>query len=57
MYKGEEGEDPPEWVKNEEEQFSRHRDKDGDGYMNHEEVRDIILETNFKKFKNLFITG
>lgn len=38
MYRGEEGEELPEWVKNEQEQFSSHRDKDGDGFMDNSEV-------------------
>ncbi|XP_014232281.1 calumenin [Trichogramma pretiosum] len=47
MYKGEEGEELPEWVKNEQEQFSLHRDKDGDGFMDNEEVRNWIIPANF----------
>lgn len=38
MYDGAEGEEEPEWVKNEKEQFSMYRDKDGDGFLNFEEV-------------------
>lgn len=38
MYKGNEGEEEPEWVKNEKEQFSLYRDKDGDGFLNADEV-------------------
>lgn len=38
MYSGKEGEEEPEWVKNEKEQFTSYRDKDGDGYMTNEEV-------------------
>lgn len=38
MYNAKEGEEPPEWVKNEQEQFATHRDKDGDGFLNKEEV-------------------
>ena len=33
-----EGEGEPEWVKNEKEQFSMYRDKDGDGVLDFEEV-------------------
>lgn len=40
MYRGEEGEEEPEWVKNEKEQFSLYRDKDGDGFLNADEVID-----------------
>lgn len=38
MYRGKEGEEEPEWVKNEKEQFSSYRDKDGDGFLNPDEV-------------------
>ncbi|XP_066999758.2 calumenin-B isoform X2 [Anabrus simplex] len=38
MYRGSEGEEEPDWVKNEREQFSQYRDKDGDGFMDKEEV-------------------
>lgn len=38
MYDGVEGEGEPEWVKNEKEQFSMYRDKDGDGVLDFEEV-------------------
>lgn len=38
MYRGSEGEEEPEWVHNEKEQFSVYRDKNGDGYMDKEEV-------------------
>lgn len=41
MYKGDEGEEEPEWVKNEREQFSSYRDKDGDGFLNADEVPDM----------------
>lgn len=38
MYTGAEGEEEPEWVKNEKEQFSMFRDKDGNGLLDFEEV-------------------
>lgn len=38
MYPGPDGDLEPEWVKNEKEQFSQYRDKDGDGFMDKEEV-------------------
>lgn len=44
---GEEGEEEPEWVKNEREQFSMFRDKNKDGYMDNEEVRSLILNINY----------
>lgn len=31
-------EELPEWVRNEKEQFSSYRDKDGDGFMDAKEV-------------------
>lgn len=47
MYRGEEGELEPEWVKNEREQFSTYRDKDGDGFMDAEEVKNWIMPPDF----------
>ncbi|KAJ8674995.1 hypothetical protein QAD02_010781 [Eretmocerus hayati] len=47
LYKGDDGEEVPEWVKNEQEQFSSHRDKDGDGFMDNDEVKNWILPANF----------
>ncbi|XP_023246008.1 calumenin isoform X2 [Copidosoma floridanum] len=47
MYKDEDGQELPEWVLNEQEQFMSHRDKDGDGFMNHEEVKSWILPADF----------
>lgn len=34
----EEGDEMPEWVQNENIQFKTYRDKDGDGFMNDQEV-------------------
>lgn len=47
MYRGEEDEIEPDWVKNEREQFTTYRDKDGDGYMDTEEVKNWILPPDF----------
>ncbi|KAL0113413.1 hypothetical protein PUN28_012520 [Cardiocondyla obscurior] len=51
MYRGEEGEEgeeeEPEWVKNEKEQFSLYRDKDGDGFLNADEVKTWIIPAEF----------
>lgn len=47
MYRGSEGEPEPEWVKNEREQFSAYRDKDGDGFMDAEEVKNWIIPPDF----------
>lgn len=50
MYRGSESdkdEELPEWVQNEKEQFSMYRDKDGDGYMDEEEVKNWILPPDF----------
>ncbi|CAL7935151.1 unnamed protein product [Xylocopa violacea] len=38
MYDGAEGEEEPEWVKNEKEQFSMYRDKDGNGFLDFDEI-------------------
>jgi hypothetical protein len=42
------GDEVPEWVKNEQEQFSSHRDKDGNGYMDNEEVIELFYFRNFQ---------
>lgn len=47
MYQGDDSDDEPEWVKNEREQFSTYRDKDGDGFMDEEEVKNWILPPDF----------
>ncbi|XP_072765035.1 calumenin-B [Anoplolepis gracilipes] len=47
MYRGNEDEEEPEWVKNEKEQFSLYRDKDGDGYLIADEVKTWIIPADF----------
>lgn len=47
MYRGGVDEEEPEWVKNEREQFSTYRDKDGDGFMDAEEVKNWIIPADF----------
>lgn len=47
VYEGVEGEEEPEWVKNEKEQFSTYRDKDGDGFLDFEEVKTWIIPADF----------
>ncbi|CAH0560420.1 unnamed protein product [Brassicogethes aeneus] len=47
MYRTEEGEEEPEWVKGERDQFNTYRDKDGDGFMDEEEVKNWILPQDF----------
>ena len=47
MYGGEDADEEPEWVKSEKEQFATYRDKDGDGYMNEEEVKAWIMPSDF----------
>ncbi|XP_053978864.1 calumenin [Hylaeus volcanicus] len=47
MYEGVEGEEEPEWVKNEKEQFSMYRDKDGDGFLDFDEVKTWIIPADF----------
>ncbi|XP_034937858.1 calumenin-A [Chelonus insularis] len=48
MYRPEEEEgEEPEWVKNEREQFSNYRDKDGNGFMDNEEIKNWIIPEDF----------
>lgn len=47
MYRGSTGEEEPDWVKNERQQFSQYRDKDNNGYMEKEEVRQWILPPDY----------
>lgn len=49
MYR-DDGEEIPEWVKNEQEHFSIHRDKDGDGFMDNEEVIESFSLKYYLKF-------
>ena len=37
----------PDWVKTEREQFGNYRDKNGDGKMDHEEVKHWIMPVNY----------
>lgn len=47
MYHSLEDEDEsPEWVRNEKEQFSTHRDKNGDGFLDKDEVSVELLRLN-----------
>lgn len=43
----EEGEEEPEWVVNERETFGKFRDKDADGFLDKDEVRDWITPPDF----------
>jgi Ca2+-binding EF-hand superfamily protein len=48
MYRASEDEtDEPDWVRNEREAFKTYRDKDGDGFLNAEEVKDWIIPPDF----------
>ncbi|KAK3883122.1 hypothetical protein Pcinc_012550 [Petrolisthes cinctipes] len=47
MYRGEEGEVEPSWVSNEREQFREFRDKDGNGYLDQEEVKSWIIPADY----------
>lgn len=48
MYRGtEDGEEEPEWVRNERETFNNYRDKNSDGFMDSEEVKDWIIPSDF----------
>ena len=40
-------EEEPEWVKGERTQFSSYRDTNGDGFMDHEEVKNWIIPPNY----------
>ena len=46
---GDEGE--PDWVKTEREQFQQYRDKDKDGLMNRDEVRDWVMPDDYDHSK------
>jgi len=47
MYHGENDETEPEWVVSEKEQFAEFRDKNGDGFMDLEEVKAWIIPPDF----------
>ena len=47
MYSGDSGEAEPDWVKTEREQFTQFRDKNGDGVMDLEEVKEWIIPADF----------
>ncbi|XP_018018716.1 calumenin-B-like [Hyalella azteca] len=47
MYKGAEDETEPGWVNNEREQFAQYRDKNKDGAMDKDEVRDWIIPPDY----------
>lgn len=48
MFRGsEDDEEEPEWVRNERDTFMKFRDKDQDGFMNYEEVKDWIIPADF----------
>lgn len=47
MYRGVGGEDEPDWVTNEREQFKNFRDKNNDGKLDSEEVKQWIIPPDF----------
>jgi len=47
MYRGVSDEEEPDWVKNEREQFENYRDKNKDGHMDAEEVKQWIIPPDF----------
>ena len=47
MFNPENGEEEPEWVESEKQQFRDYRDKDGDGKLDVAEVRDWILPHDY----------
>ncbi|XP_044749529.1 calumenin [Coccinella septempunctata] len=47
LYRGEDDEEEPDWVKSEREQFDTYRDKDGDGFLDVEEVKNWVIPPDF----------
>ncbi|XP_014282381.1 calumenin isoform X2 [Halyomorpha halys] len=47
MYTSENNEDKPQWVEDEIEHFTKQRDKDGDGFLDENEVKDWIVPQGF----------
>lgn len=47
MYPNKEGEEEPDWVKSEREQFSQHRDTNKDGKMDKDEVQKWIIPDDY----------
>lgn len=47
VFRSGDGDAEPDWVRNERDQFKQYRDKDGDGYMDKEEVKNWIIPPDF----------
>lgn len=47
MYKPQEGDEEPDWVQNEKFQFNSYRDKNGNGVLDENEVKNWILPDDF----------
>ncbi|CAH1393832.1 unnamed protein product [Nezara viridula] len=47
MYQSENGDEKPQWVEDEIEHFTKQRDKDGDGFLDENEVKDWIVPQGF----------
>lgn len=47
MYPNENGEEEPDWVKSERTQFEQYRDKNKDGKMDKEEVKNWIVPPDY----------
>ena len=47
MYSSKDGTEEPDWVKTEREQFSSFRDKNKDGQMDRDEVKDWIIPDDY----------
>jgi len=47
MYHGQDGEEEPDWVGSEREQFTKFRDRNGDGHMDMDEVKAWIIPPDF----------
>ena len=54
MYRGVKGEDEPDWVRNEREQFQNYRDKNKDGHMDTDEVRRAYILQKIIQLQNRF---
>ena len=50
-YEREAGGEEPEWLASEKEHFVTHRDKDGDGRLNKQELRDWIMPEDYDHAK------
>jgi len=47
LYRGEPGDEEPDWVESERQSFRTYRDKNGDGMLNHDEVKQWIMPDEY----------